>query len=309
MKQKNNRSKKRKRVRYDRLFLLLGLSIACVVGMLWGSVALLRMGLKSFAQDRNVVILGVDARATSTEASRSDALMVVHVDVDASRVDLISIPRDSYVPLACSNRQDKITHAYAYGEVNWEFVGGGVACSMQTLSSLFEVRDFKDYVVVDFTQLIALVDVLGGIKLTPTASFCEMDENDKKNQYCFVEGETQTLDGGAALAYARHRKSDSDVYRAARQQEVLLAMLSKVQSASLIQQVQFGLAALRNVDTNLSLFQLVPYLSLLDSKLTFQQTTLSGSDGLYYNEAYQGYSYAYIIDQEHLRELQEIVAR
>ena len=59
-----------------------------------------------------VMIMGVDAR--DDDVGRSDTLMVAALDTAQKKAALLSIPRDTRVPIE-GHGDDKINHAYAFG--------------------------------------------------------------------------------------------------------------------------------------------------------------------------------------------------
>lgn len=244
----------------------------------------------------NVVIIGIDARE-GDEVSRSDSLMVAHVDEAHKSVKLISVPRDSYVYIPDVGRQDKITHAYAYG---------GIEGTIETMEFLFET-DFEYYIEVDFGKMIELVDSIGGIELTPTATFCEMNENDEDGSYCFEEGVTVQMDGGMALAYSRHRKSDSDLFRAARQQEVIKAMVSKVKDSGVMGMYSFYQDVESISDTNVDLWKIFGYSDMAFHDFEFTQEVAEGQDAYLYDDYYGQELYYFMMDETWLNTaIQEI---
>ena len=253
-------------------------------------LALCMYGLYKFKVNQtgsfNVVIIGVDARE-GEEVYRSDSLMVAHVDKEHKNIDLISIPRDSYVYIPHVGRQDKITHAYAYS---------GVEGTMETMQHLFDM-DFEYYIEVDFKKMIALVDSIGGITLTPTATFCEMNENDEEGSYCFEEGVNVQMDGGMALAYSRHRKSDSDLFRAARQQEVIKAMIGKVKDSGVLGLYNFYKELEKISDTNIDLWTIFGYSDMAFHDFTFTQDVAQGEDSYFYDEYYGQELYFFLMDE------------
>lgn len=226
-----------------------------------------------------IAIIGTDERPNQKDLQRSDVLMFAAVDFKQSEVNLISLPRDSLVEIPCrvDGSEDKITHAYHYG---------GRDCTIETLEKLFQVKDIPNYVQLNFDSLIALVDDLGGISLTPTRTFCEFNV-DKSERYCFEQGVTiSDMNGAQALAYARHRKSDSDIFRTKRQQEVMMAMLAKAKKLDLPQVYTLGKKVLAEIDTNIDLFEVLTYFRLvMRDEFTLHRTSAKGSD-YYYNGVY-----------------------
>ena len=244
----------------------------------------------------NIVIIGIDKREGES-VSRSDSLMIAHVDRDHKQVDLISIPRDSYVYIPLVQRQEKITHAHAYG---------GIEGTMETMEFLFE-SEFDYYIEVDFKKMIALVDSIGGIELTPTATFCEMNEIDEEGSYCFQEGVSEQMNGAKALAYSRHRKSDSDLFRAARQQEVIKAMISKVKSSSVLGIYNFYKDVEAISDTNLDLWTIFGYSDMAFHDFSFIQEVATGEDAYLYDEYYGQELYYFMMNEAWLtNKIQEI---
>ncbi|OCN05360.1 hypothetical protein A4S06_08975 [Erysipelotrichaceae bacterium MTC7] len=254
--------------RIGKILIVFLLLVACLYGFYKVRV--------STSGNLNVLIIGIDAREGES-VSRSDSLMLAHVNKNHKIVDLISIPRDSYVYIPAVDREEKITHAHAYA---------GIEGTIETVENLFDIQIDK-YVEVDFTKMIALVDTLDGIDVTPTATFCEQDENDQADSYCFTEGEKEHMDGKNALAYARHRKSDSDFARAKRQQEVIKAMVSKVKSESVVTMFNFYQDVTKISDTDFGVWDIFGYADMAFHDFELRQSVGEGEGGMFY-DAYYG---------------------
>src|SRR5262249_12958976 len=61
----------------------------------------------------NILVLGVDQRGS--EATRSDSMIVLHVDPASRSVQMLSIPRDLWITLPGGYNPSKINSAYALG--------------------------------------------------------------------------------------------------------------------------------------------------------------------------------------------------
>src|SRR4030095_8542792 len=61
----------------------------------------------------SVLLLGVDQRGK--EIGRSDTMIYTVVRPNEGDLLMVSIPRDMYVEIVGKGKQDKITHAYAFG--------------------------------------------------------------------------------------------------------------------------------------------------------------------------------------------------
>ncbi len=169
----------------------------------------------------NIFISGIDTEGDISTVSRSDVNMVVTVNPRTHTILLTSIPRDYYVQLHGTHElKDKLTHAGLYG----------INMSVKTVEDLFNIKiDF--YVRVNFDSTISLIDAIGGIEVTPDATFYRP----KYNCY-FEEGVTTHVDGACALVYARERKvyGTGDLHRIQNQQEVLTAIIDKLTSSKTI---------------------------------------------------------------------------
>ncbi|MBQ1305572.1 MAG: LCP family protein [Erysipelotrichales bacterium] len=242
-----------------------------------------------------IAVLGIDARE-SLDSVRSDVMMIAYVDFANKKLNLISLPRDSMVPIPCENGElDKITHAYFFGSMNGGDEGGR-SCAIGAIRDTFQLEALDHYAVVDFDALISLVDDLGGIDVTPSKTFCEYNSDDS-GKICFTAGERTTMDGEMALAYSRHRKTDNDIYRTQRQQEVLTGILGKVRKMSMAEMTLFAPKVLKAVKTNITLSEIMAYYSLSrEEGFSWQHMTAPGGD--YYSDGV----YYYKLDEEWLNQ-------
>jgi LCP family protein required for cell wall assembly len=156
----------------------------------------------------NVLLLGSDSRISAGDpsqwvvgAQRTDAIMIVHIPADRSAAYVVSIPRDSYVPIP----------GYGKNKINAAFSFGGPALMVRTVEKLTGVR-IDHMVVVDFTGFRDITDALGGVTITvPRATSDE--------RASFRAG-TYRMDGATALNYVRqrHHLPGGDFDRERRQQ-------------------------------------------------------------------------------------------
>lgn len=209
--------------------------------------------IKNTAKPLHLTVIGVDQRKGQKEEEiRADAIMNINVGSKDNKILMASIPRDTYTTVPCEQAQDKITHAYSYGAMNWKDKGGGIACTVDAVEDLIKVPDTDKYVKVNFQNMVGIIDAIGGIDHKPTATFCEQDSKGKKDKYCFEKGKKIHMNGEQALAYSRHRKSDSDIARGLRQQEILKAMANKVKNANILQWPGMFTKVSSMIQTNLS---------------------------------------------------------
>ena len=113
---------------------------------------------------KNIALFGLDAREKNEQA-RSDVIMILTIDNKHKKIKMTSILRDSDVSMKMTDSDgytyysdDKITHAHFYG---------GPEFAMETLNRNFALN-IEDYVTVDFSQMAAIVDAVGGVDIELT---------------------------------------------------------------------------------------------------------------------------------------------
>ena len=176
-----------------------------------------------------VLLMGVDSEEEDIKGAsfNGDSLMLITFNPKTLNSTILSIPRDTYVPIACfaGNRKNKITHAAWYGE----------DCMIKTIQNFTGIT-IDYYVKINFKGVVKLVDAVNGIQVDVPLKFCEQDSNrDFSNLICLNKG-TQTLNGEQALALSRHRKTINDFIRGQNQQLVVKGLINK-------------LTTIRNIDT------------------------------------------------------------
>lgn len=161
-----------------------------------------------------VLLIGSDARANENIGQRSDTNVVVRVDPSSNKATMISIPRDTKIVYKGSTM--KFNAAYAYD---------GAAGPIRAASDLLNI-EISHYAEVNFESLIDLVDVLGGVEVDVPQRIDDWKAGD-----VVIEEGLQTLDGEAALVFARSRAyADGDFARASNQRLLIEAIVTKVLS-------------------------------------------------------------------------------
>jgi polyisoprenyl-teichoic acid--peptidoglycan teichoic acid transferase len=210
----------------------------------------------------NILLLGTDHSKNRSRAGdrHSDSIMLVHTDPDHHRIVYLSILRDLQVEVP----------GYGTQKINAAFQFGGPRLAIKTIRNLTGIP-INHIVLVDFTQFKKLIDDLGGVTIN-------VPENIRSNRFdcpyktqaqCerwqgwrFAKG-SQKMDGQRALVYSRIRENllnprESDATRAARQQQVIQAIGSKLTSFGTLFQMPFiGGDVVRPVATDLSAAQLL----------------------------------------------------
>jgi anionic cell wall polymer biosynthesis LytR-Cps2A-Psr (LCP) family protein len=135
--------------------------------------------------------------------------------------------------------------------------------------------------IIDFAGFQEIVDALGGVEIDVEQSFTSIHKQHRK----FTKG-PQTLDGAAALDYARERYAfrDGDFARMRHQQQLIKAVLDKAASGGLLTNPGRLNSFLRatadavSVDKTMSIFDTATELRHLRSgNLTFLTSPNKGS--------------------------------
>ncbi|WP_084742163.1 LCP family protein [Cryptosporangium aurantiacum] len=173
----------------------------------------------------NFLILGSDNRTqdesfAQNEGTRSDTIMLAHVDKTLSKSYIVSIPRDSYVDIPASDDgkweggKNKINAAYQYG---------GPALTAKTVQQLTGI-ELNGAFLLDFNSVRKLVGIVGGVEVCIPFSMSSIHTDRVWKKGCnFL-----TADG--AQDFMRQRKSvpGGDFGRIQNQQRVVLAVAKKM---------------------------------------------------------------------------------
>lgn len=110
----------------------------------------------------SIYISGIDVYGPISSKSRSDVNIIATVNPNTKQILLTNTPRDYYVPIPgiSGEGKDKLTHAGIYG----------VEKSMATLGQLYGI-EIPFYARVNFTSLITMVDLMGGIDVDSEVAF------------------------------------------------------------------------------------------------------------------------------------------
>jgi polyisoprenyl-teichoic acid--peptidoglycan teichoic acid transferase len=182
---------------------------------------------------QTIMALGTDGRlgADAGGGQRSDTILLARMDPDNPSITLTSIPRDLQADIP-GYGTDKINAAYSIG---------GAGLTLQTVKELLSTDDepfrIHHVVEVNFVGFRDLVDYLG-------CTYVDIDRdyfNDVSGPLGYatidIDPGYQELCGDDALDYVRYRHGDTDLVRAARQQDFLRQMLRQ---PSVQSQLTFG---------------------------------------------------------------------
>lgn len=215
-----------------------------------------------------IAVFGVDGR-DDVEGDRTDTIMIASADYEHSKIKVTSLMRDTYV---------YVNEKYGYDKLNAAYAFGGPTMALQTINQNFDTA-ITDYVTVDFTAMVSMVNSVGGISIDIKSEdelywvneyLNDVNEKVDTSSPQLEETGPQIVDGSQALAYCRVRYvGDGDFDRTLRQRTVFEQVLSKALDLNLIDQYKLLMGTLPYVKTSLSPFEIIKYagnLALMPSK-------------------------------------------
>lgn len=176
----------------------------------------------------NLLVVGLDGFSNEYQRSaRTDTILLVGVNFAARSAEILSLPRDLWLPVpnGLPIVEARLNAAYHYGEL-YGVAGGGPAQLQATLEQGLGVHVDR-YVVVSFLAFEQAIDAIGGIEVDVPeaihdARFPRRSVPNDTIAIDFPAGRVQ-MNGATALIYARIRHDSNDFQRMRRQQQVLFA--------------------------------------------------------------------------------------
>jgi LCP family protein required for cell wall assembly len=194
---------------------------------------------------RNFLLIGTDSAigldSSDPAAHRdhpagyalADVIMLVRVDSSNGFINLMSIPRDLYLPIysqGVSVREEKLASSLLVGGLEQ-----GAPTLVETISTNFDVP-IHNFVVIDFFGFEQLVDLVGGVSM-----WFEYPIRDLASQLSINRAGCTVMDGRTSLAYVRSRKLEAlvdgwwrrvgvsnDMERNQRQQDFMIRVLTEL---------------------------------------------------------------------------------
>jgi LCP family protein required for cell wall assembly len=189
---------------------------------------------------KNILIVGSDSRGdlaagegtqgtgeNFVTGQRSDTVILAHLYGDSDTAQLVSFPRDSWVPIPAhtsSATGKQVPQRTA--RLNTAFFEGGPSLLIQTIEALTDLQ-IDNYLQIDFDGFQAMVNTLGGVEVCLSKPAKEPDSG------IDLQAGRQTVKGEQALAFVRQRKGlpGGDIDRIGRQQQFIGAIVRKTLSA------------------------------------------------------------------------------
>lgn len=203
----------------------------------------------------NIALLGVDSRKmdkTNLADNNTDCMMIISLNTKTNEVSLLSVYRDTYLPVDDDGN---------FGKINSAFQNGGAAQTMQSLNQAMDL-DISNYVLFNFKMVSDLVNAVGGI--TVDVKDYEIQQLNKytiqtannigqKKYNLVTKPGKQKLEGVQAVSYGRIRKGVGDDYkRTSRMRVVVTKVMNKVKGSSVTKLNKIMDICLKQCETSLS---------------------------------------------------------
>ncbi|MBN7774028.1 LCP family protein [Clostridium aminobutyricum] len=160
------------------------------------------------ADRANVLLLGVNGNLT-------DTIMLVSFDRENKKVDVISIPRDTYYHREGYNglAEKKLNAAYKGNPVNTAKAVSKILCGIP----------INYYAVIKYEGVENIVDSMGGVPVNIPFNMKYDDPYDKPPLHINLKKGEQVLDGKHAVQFLRYRHgyTEGDMGRVKAQQEFM----------------------------------------------------------------------------------------
>lgn len=163
----------------------------------------------------------VNILLTGLENKRTDTIMVISYNTESKTADIISLPRDTYLPRNADDDPElkKINAVYAQEGIE------GLTLRIQELLGI----PIEKFVVIDYEAVIACVDLIGGVEVNVPFHMEYTDPYDDPPLYIDISEGMQLLDGEQSLKFLRYRKGydNQDLGRIEAQQQFIKSAVKK----------------------------------------------------------------------------------
>ncbi|MBP2633138.1 MAG: cell envelope-related transcriptional attenuator [Firmicutes bacterium] len=254
--------KKRRRIRWGRIFIFVIILITFIGTLAWASYSAYvvlkdvytnySMILDDFQKKKeiqtkfqnekfnnytNILLVGIDEGDPNIlgSARRADTIVVLSIQHNDGSIRLLSIPRDTQVGIPGIENLDTIKQSYAYG---------GTQLVLRTVEEFLQIP-INQFIVMDSKAFIDIVDTVGGLDLYVEN---DMDYEDPEAQFqIHLKKGFQHLDGNAADQYVRYCSDElGDVSRVQRQQRFLKAFCEQMISTDKLVKIPNGIKVANN---------------------------------------------------------------
>jgi LCP family protein required for cell wall assembly len=197
---------------------------------------------RKYTNAENILVLGTDTRVnqggiggnSSVGCGCSDTIMLLHISPGRHRVTVMSVPRETMVPvMACAASDGTPGQQAETGQqelINATLSAGGPACTWKTFADVTGIH-IDHFIELDFTGFEKVIDDLGGVNIC-----LPFPVDIPQSGLHLTKGEHHVW-GTQALAFWRTREGlgfGSDTQRILRDQYLMVALVQGIEKSRLL---------------------------------------------------------------------------
>lgn len=242
----------------------------------------------------NIALFGLDTRNVNAFKGNSDSIMILSINTETKKVKIVSIMRDSLVPIENGGKT-------YFRKINSAYASGGPELAIKTINRNFGL-DISEYATVNFFGMVDIIDAVGGIdaeltqgEVLPASSsqyalngciknICKSLKISPDKYYITTPGKHH-LNGIQAVAYSRIRRfmniwgTTDDFGRTDRQRYVMEQLFNKALTLEKSQYIKLAKSLIPCSETSLSYKEIMGLaFDVLLKSPTFEQTRMPLSE-------------------------------
>lgn len=272
----------------------------------------------------NIALFGIDTRDKKSFKGLSDSIMILSLNSKTKTVKVISVLRDSLVPITYNGKT-------TYNKINSAYSKGGPELAIKTLNTNFGL-DISEYATVNFYGMADIIEAVGGIdaELTEDEVISTWNYNKKHgindmivevcqhmgykssqySKYLIKKSGKMHLNGIQAVAYSRIRYcrniwgTNNDFGRTDRQRYVMEQLFNKATKLKKTDYIKLAKALIPCSQTSLSYSEIMGLAtSILLHSPSFEQTRVPMSDYQMQSKSIKGVGSSLYYDLNYAKKL------
>jgi LCP family protein required for cell wall assembly len=243
----------------------------------------------------NILVIGTDS-----EAGLTDTMMIASYFYKEQKITTVNVPRDTLAFDGSETSKLNAVYNNAIIRSGVEDESKKAITGSEALSTLLGTEfdiPIHYWMVVNFNGLKQMVDELGGIEvdvkkdlyddLFPNDNYQYVNGSPYVRPAPFFKAGVQTMDGRNSLIYARSRETTSDFDRSERQSIVIQAILQKIKSKGIFENVtkinNYLSILSKNLKTNMRVEELLAFNTIgkdVDLKNNFMRVVWTSENNI-----------------------------
>lgn len=230
----------------------------------------------------NVLFVGKDGQLT-------DTIMLGTYNLEENKIDVVSIPRDTYYDSGYSGATMK--------KINAVYPMEGIRGTVKAVEDLLGIEgNINYYVELDYEGVESIVDSVGGVEMDVPINMTYSDPYASPPLNINIRKGKQVLDGEKSIQFLRYRSgyADGDLGRVNAQQEFVKGFMDSAVSIRLPNLIR---TAISEVNTNIGVTDALKYTgSLVSIRSNDVRTHMLPGEAMYKTVGGVGLSY-FIVDE------------